>query len=73
MNTVQISHSPTIELSKKKKNYLPEFKYTFIITKYFYIVTLLRHIAFGKILKLFIRSDYAERKCVWLVFLHSSY
>jgi hypothetical protein len=24
--------------------------------------------AFGKILKLFIRSDYAERKCVWLVF-----
>ena len=24
--------------------------------------------AFGKILKLFIRSDYAERNCVWLVF-----
>ena len=23
---------------------------------------------FGKILKLFIRSDYAERNCVWLVF-----
>ena len=24
--------------------------------------------AFGKILKLFIRSDYAKRNCVWLVF-----
>ena len=24
--------------------------------------------AFGKILKLFIRSDYAERNCIWLVF-----
>ena len=24
--------------------------------------------AFGKILKLFIRSDYVERNCVWLVF-----
>jgi hypothetical protein len=24
--------------------------------------------AFGKILKLFLRSDYAERNCVWLVF-----
>ena len=24
--------------------------------------------AFGKILKLFIRSDYAERNYVWLVF-----
>jgi hypothetical protein len=24
--------------------------------------------AFGKRLKLFIRSDYAERNCVWLVF-----
>ena len=23
---------------------------------------------FGKILKLFIRSDYAEKNCVWLVF-----
>ena len=23
---------------------------------------------FGKILKLFIRSDYAERNCIWLVF-----
>ena len=24
--------------------------------------------AFGKILKLFIRSDYAEKNCVWLIF-----
>ena len=24
--------------------------------------------AFGKILKLFIKNDYAERNCVWLVF-----
>jgi hypothetical protein len=24
--------------------------------------------AFGKILKLFIRSDYTEKNCVWLVF-----
>ena len=24
--------------------------------------------AFSKILKLFLRSDYAERNCVWLVF-----
>jgi hypothetical protein len=24
--------------------------------------------AFGKILKLFIKSDYAKRNCVWLVF-----
>jgi hypothetical protein len=24
--------------------------------------------AFGKIWKLFIRSDYTERNCVWLVF-----
>ena len=23
---------------------------------------------FGKILKLFIRSDYAKRNCIWLVF-----
>jgi hypothetical protein len=23
---------------------------------------------FGKILKLFIRSDYVERNCIWLVF-----
>jgi hypothetical protein len=24
--------------------------------------------AFGKILKLFIKNDYTERNCVWLVF-----
>jgi hypothetical protein len=24
--------------------------------------------AFGKILKLFIKSDYAEKNCVWLIF-----
>jgi hypothetical protein len=29
--------------------------------------------AFGKILKLFIRSDYAEKNCAWLVFLKNSF
>ena len=28
----------------------------------------IKNSAFGKILKLFIRSDYAENNCVWLVF-----
>ena len=38
----------------------------------FYNVFSIMHFAenstFGKILKLFIRNDYVERNCVWLVF-----
>ena len=33
-----------------------------------YILYFVENSAFGKILKLFIKSDYTERNCVWLVF-----
>ena len=34
----------------------------------FSIMHFVENSVFGKILKLFIKSDYAERNCVWLVF-----
>ena len=34
----------------------------------FSIMYFVENSVFGKILKLFIRSDYAERNCVWLIF-----
>ena len=32
------------------------------------ITYFVKNSTFGKILKLFIRSDYAEKNCIWLVF-----
>ena len=39
-----------------------------IIESAFFIMHFTENSAFGKILKLFIRSDYAKKNCVWLVF-----
>ena len=39
-----------------------------ILENTFFRMNFAKNSAFGKILKLFIRSDYAEKNCVWLVF-----
>jgi hypothetical protein len=39
-----------------------------ILENTFSIIHFVENSVFGKILKLFIRSDYVERNCVWLVF-----
>ena len=39
-----------------------------ILENIFFRMNFAKNSAFGKILKLFIRSDYAEKNGVWLVF-----
>jgi hypothetical protein len=39
-----------------------------ILENAFFRMHFVENSTFGKILKLFIRSDYAKRNCIWLVF-----
>jgi hypothetical protein len=40
----------------------------YILENIFYRMHFADNSAFGKILKLFIRSDYDKRNCVWMIF-----
>ena len=48
--------------------YLDPLFWEYILENTFSRMHFAENSAFGKILKLFIRSDYAERNYVWLVF-----